>query len=118
MITDPYIGTLAERRKATTRQFIAVNGFCVVASALFGDRIPALLRATVSAGVPAPIFAAMSDDELMLTAQTVGGQFRQSGRLTFFEHRGRGVGLCDPDDAIALQEGHVPAGNPGGWDIP
>jgi hypothetical protein len=114
MIIDPFIGTLDERRKAEARQFLAHNGFRIVASSAFGHHVPALLRATLK---PAYIFDAMTDDELMLAAQTVGGQYRQRGRLVHFEHvpdgwspgaAGAPVGFCASTDTVAIAEGHHP----------
>ena len=128
MITDPFIGTLEERRKAEARQFLAQNGFRVVASSAFGHHIPALLRATLT---PKYIFDTLTDDDLMLAAQTVGGQYRQRGRLTFFEHvphgwspgeAGAPLGVCASTDTVAIAEGHHPidlaTGKPlEGWDV-
>lgn len=103
-----------EHRKAEARQFLAADGFRVVASAEFGHHIPALLRATLA---PKYIFDAMTDDELMLAAHAVGGQYRQRGRLVHFEHvpdgwspgeSGAPLGVCHESDTIAIAEGHHP----------
>ena len=104
-IIDPFVGDLNERRKAEARQFLAENGFRVVASSEYGHHIPALLRATLK---PKYIFDAMTDDELVNAAIVVGGQYRQRGRLVHFEHAAGEVGFCASTDTTAIAEGHHP----------
>lgn len=101
---------MGTRHGSLARRYLAHNGFCVVASSAFGHHIPALLRASLK---PKYIFDALSDNELMLAAVTVGGH-RQRGRLTFFGHSPNGwhagslIGVCHSDDALAIWNGHHP----------
>lgn len=128
MILHPLFGTAKERYQAEARQYLAHHGFRVVASSAFGHLIPALLRATLAA--PKYIKDALTDDELMLYAQGVGGQFRQRNLVHFewvpHDHRrlgeaGEPRGFCASTDTIAIAEGHHPVdlntGKPlSGWD--
>jgi kynureninase len=125
MIIDPFIGTINERRVALVRQILA-QGFRVVASSACGHLISDLLRASITFGTtPKYIIDAVDDDEeLMLLAQGVGGQFTQRGRITHFSHNHDGaVGYCASTDTVAIAEGHHPidlitTGKPlDGWDL-
>lgn len=130
MILHPLFGTAKERYQAVARQYLAHHGFRIVASAGYANHIPALLRAVMTA--PKYIFDALTDDELMLYAQGVGGQFRQRNNIVHFEYtsndRHLGVvageprGFCASTDTIAIAEGHRPVNLATGkplevWDV-